>query len=502
MASAAGRAGGPHPPGAEGGVPRFAVVGRVNKGKSSIVATLAEDDTVAVSPRPGTTVQAREYTVRADGRDLFVLIDTPGFEDAPRALAWLRALDVTAAERPARVAELVRAHEGTRELQDECRLLAPILAGAGILYVVDGTRPYRPNYEAEMEILRWTGQPRMALVNRIGEGDHGAEWHRALEQFFPLARDFDALAVGFEERLRLLESFRELRPAWRGPLDEAVAVLLGQRRRRRAAAAAEISAMLVDEISHVEEVAVETEEALEGERDRLEQSFHDALRRREEQARRRVEAIYAHRETRFDEVALARPIFRTDLFAEESWRALGLSPAQLVAASALAGVVAGGAVDAAVGGASVMAGAVLGGAVGGGAAVLGLGRRLARVRQVFPGGLLGLALGARRAAGSTRRFRIGPHAQPNFPWVLLDRALLHLDLVARCTHAQRGAVATGQDAGRAGLVAGFARTERRELEGLFRDLRRSPADPARDTCSALEQAVERVLRRIDPLRGD
>ena len=66
-------------------VPRFAVVGRVNKGKSSIVATLAEDDSVRVDPRPGTTTEVREYPVRVDGRMLFVLVDTPGFEDAPRA---------------------------------------------------------------------------------------------------------------------------------------------------------------------------------------------------------------------------------------------------------------------------------------------------------------------------------------------------------------------------------------------------------------------------------
>ena len=62
--------------------PRFAVVGRVNKGKSSIVATLAEDDSVRVDPRPGTTTEVREYPVSVDGRPLFVLVDTPGFEDA------------------------------------------------------------------------------------------------------------------------------------------------------------------------------------------------------------------------------------------------------------------------------------------------------------------------------------------------------------------------------------------------------------------------------------
>ena len=36
-----------------GSVPTFAVVGRVNKGKSSVLATLAEDDSVRVDPRPG-----------------------------------------------------------------------------------------------------------------------------------------------------------------------------------------------------------------------------------------------------------------------------------------------------------------------------------------------------------------------------------------------------------------------------------------------------------------
>ena len=52
---------------------------------------------------PGTTTEVHEYPVSVDGRTLFVLVDTPGFEDAPRALAWLRSREVSAAERPARV---------------------------------------------------------------------------------------------------------------------------------------------------------------------------------------------------------------------------------------------------------------------------------------------------------------------------------------------------------------------------------------------------------------
>ena len=31
-----------------------------------------------------------------------------------------------------------------------------------------------------MEVLRWTGSPRMALINLIGTGDHVARWRAAL----------------------------------------------------------------------------------------------------------------------------------------------------------------------------------------------------------------------------------------------------------------------------------------------------------------------------------
>ncbi len=482
-------------------VPRFAVVGRVNKGKSSVVATLAEDDTVRIDARPGTTTQVREYPVRVDGRTLFVLVDTPGFEDAPRALAWLRAREVAADERRARVAELVRAHEGTDAFVEERRLLAPVLAGASILYVVDAAKPFRPNYEAEMEILRWTGRPGMALVNRIGGGDHAEAWRRALEQYFRIVRDFDAFSATFEQRLELLETFRALRPEWRGAVDEALTALAGQRRRRRDDAAGAIADLLADVLTHVEELAADDEAGVAAARDRLERSFHDALRRREGEARRRVEALYGHSVAIYEEAALARPVLDQDLFAARTWQLLGLSPAQLVAASAVAGATAGGVIDAAVGGASFLAGSVLGGALGGGAALYGVGRRFARARPVGPAGLPALLLDARRFVSGDRRFRVGPHAQPNFPWVVLDRALLHSGAVVRRTHARRGA-ATLPEGARSGVVTALGAGRRRDLDELFRRLRRAAPDAPRALRDALERTVLGILERLDPVPGD
>jgi hypothetical protein len=339
----------------------------------------------------------------------------------------------------------------------------------------------------------------MALVNRIGAEDHAAEWRRALDQYFKIVRDFDAFSITFEERLRLLQSFRELRPDSRRAIDDAVAALVAQRRRRRAEAAGEIAELVVAELTHIEEVTVDDETALEAERDRLERTFHDQLRAREEQARRRIEALYGHGDVRFEGASLERPVFRQDLFATATWKLLGLSPAELVAAGTLAGAALGGTVDLMVGGASFMAGTAVGGAVGGASALVGLGRRFARVRAIGPGGVAGWLLAARRYWEGGRRFRIGPHAQPNFPWVVLDRALLHYEGVVRRTHARRGTIAIPDGTSRAGIVADLPRAERRDFEELFRSIRRSAADPPRHLRDALERAVDRILRRLDPV---
>ncbi|MBT8447433.1 MAG: 50S ribosome-binding GTPase, partial [Gammaproteobacteria bacterium] len=132
--------------------PRFAVVGHPNKGKSSIVATLSSDTSVAIAPLSGTTTHCREYPLRVDGELLYVLIDTPGFQRARKALAWMQEHAGDAAGRPDLVRSFVAQFAGRGEFPDECELLRPVIEGAGIIYVTDGSRPYGREYEAEMEI--------------------------------------------------------------------------------------------------------------------------------------------------------------------------------------------------------------------------------------------------------------------------------------------------------------------------------------------------------------
>src|SRR5690554_6647794 len=141
-------------------VPHLCVVGHPNKGKSSIVSTLTENDSVRIGTESGTTTNADSFEFMLDQRVLLRLTDTPGFQRARQVLSWLESESVAPAERPERVRQFLRETAHRQKFTDEFALLSPIMDGAGNLYVVDGAQPVTAEDESEMEILRWTGQPR------------------------------------------------------------------------------------------------------------------------------------------------------------------------------------------------------------------------------------------------------------------------------------------------------------------------------------------------------
>ncbi|MGD8417419.1 MAG: DUF3482 domain-containing protein [Pseudomonadales bacterium] len=459
-------------------IPTFAVVGHPNKGKSSIVATLAEDERLAIGPTPGTTRRATPHTFSIDGEPQYVLVDTPGFQRAGAVLDWLEGRATTASARPALVAEFVAEHEQDPRFRDECELLRPIVDGAGILYVVDGSKPYGAEYELEMQILQWTGRPRMALINLIGEEDHTVEWQQALDQYFSLVRVFDAVAADFETRVALLKAFGELNPDWRSPLDRAVTALIEERNRRRSKSAAEIVACLVDSLSMEERGPLTEGTPVEPVRTRLTEQLKQRLRRREERCREAVQSFYRHEALALAETG--QTLLDTDLFTETGWELFGLSRQRLVVTGAITGALAGGGVDLLLGGASLALGAGIGALLGGAGAWLG-GNELARVK------VLGESLGGQVV-------QVGPVKAPNFPWVLLGRAWLHHQLVAERNHAYRQEISLAVQ-GEQNLMDTLPDDLTRALGRAFSRIRGGSPGPEvrRELTSLVEQVLARTL---------
>ena len=428
-------------------IPTFAVVGHPNKGKSSIVATLAEDDRLLIGSTPGTTRAAHAYTFKIDNQPQYVLIDTPGFQRARAVLEWLEARAGSADERGALVAQFVAEHDQDERFVDECELLRPILNGAGILYVVDGTKPYGAEYELEMQILQWTGQPRMALINMIGTGDYQTEWRGALNQYFSLVRVFDAVHADFETRIALLRGFGELDEQWRQPLETAVVALQEERARRQRRSAGEIADCLLDTLTYTERASLTDQKPAEPIQNRLIEKLQKKIRKREQRARDAVQRIYRH--PHLERREASTELLQTDLFTEQGWELFGLSNLQLAVSGAVTGALAGGGIDVLFGGATLLLGAGIGAVIGGVSAWFG-GHELAKVS------VLGETLGG-------RVMQVGPVSAPNFPWVMLGRAWMHHHLVAERNHALRDA------------ISAVAMREQNLMDSLTDDLRKSLA---------------------------
>ena len=465
--------------------PRFAVVGHPNKGKSSIVATLAADDSVGVAPEPGTTAVSREYPMTVDGRRLYTLIDTPGFQRARRAHAWMAERLTSADRHAAVVGEFVTAFAGTGKFTDEVELLRPIVDAerpAGILYVVDGSVPYGPEYEAEMEVLRWTGRPSLALINPIGEADHVEAWRAALGQYFKIVRVFNAVTAEFDKRLELLRAFGQLAEGWRDPLESAVSALESDRRRRRREAAREIGGMIVDALTLSVSRKLGPSEASKAYEAELLETFKGQLRRREKRSRDAVEAVYDHHGLdRREGGGSEDEALAGDLFSQEAWLMFGLRRRDLVLAGAGGGAAAGGTLDVAAGGTSFLLGAAIGAVVGGAMGWMGAGR-LAEVKVV------------NRPLGG-KLLRCGPVKSANFPFVLLGRARYHHAVVSGRTHAQRGVLEI--DEAKAGAMNPLSEGQRKALSAAFRAVSKAGGDASEAAAEAREQTVEAVAEVLE-----
>lgn len=460
-------------------VPTFAVIGAVNHGKSSVVSTLSEDDSIRVSSMPGETVDAKRFRLR----DLLVFYDTPGFQNARKTLA--EVTKEPPAEDPLQCfRSFVDRHRSDPLFDAECRLLEPILAGAGIIYVVDGSLPLTDLHRREMELIRLTGAPRLAVVNCTSEQpQHVPAWLAALAQTFNAVREFNAHRASFEDRKDLLEALANIERGWKPKLQEAIDALEAERSVRIDDAAnlcvRLIARCLTYSIRRKEKDAVDDGQAFAAEA--LVAKFKADLAGMESTTHDKLIALYRHHLVQAPSEEQLR--FEHELFSEQTWSLFGLDSKQLTVSGAMAGATVGASLDVVTAGHTLLIGSVVGAALGGASAYL-LGKK-----QPHVGGPL-LRL-------SSKERVVGPIRDLNFPWILLDRALCTLVVAASRTHARRDKEQVELDKilpwlnARELLVTHWPADDRKRCEKVFAVLRKK----GDQTPVGEMEELSRVLRR-------
>ncbi len=441
-------------------VPVFAVVGKVNAGKSSILATLLEvddDRIIRVSATPGETTRCQVLPLEFDGEECIRFIDTPGFSRPIEAMREIQRIHGNGPPSLDAVRSFVEESQEAGDFDDECLLLGPLLDGAGLLYVIDPSKPLRDEFIAEMEILRWTGRRRMALLNaKDFSVEHVQQWRDRLGSYFNLVRTFNAHHARFDERRRLLKSLLEIDEQHTAVIKSTIANLDNEWQQRREETAEVLvstleSAMMLRETRVLEERMMEVDHRRERIHAEMVEQYYQKVTKLVKKSVNKLMGIYRHHLIKVDWEEFE--LEEIDLEAAETWSKWGLSRSQLAMAGGAAGAAAGVAVDVGSGGLTHGAGTLFGTLIGAATAFF-KGDELPDLKVDIAGGV-------KFEGGEGRKLELGPPKNENFPWILLDRLLVTYRGVMNRAHGRRDQVALDTES--EGYVKHMSSDHRRTL---------------------------------------
>jgi hypothetical protein len=469
-------------------VPRFAIAGDPNAGKSTLVATLAEDDAVEINSRAGTTTEATPYPFKLGERKIFEFIDLPGFENTAELREWFEQRKDTRGNLAKR---FVEEHQSKDGFQAECAVFGSLAEDVAVIFVADATREVEEKDLDQAEVIRLCAGRRMAIINRRsthlgGPDDSFLEgWKDLLERSFPIYKVFDPHRANFQDRLDLLEGLSHVVPGWEGAMKEGIRLIKKDWEDRIDAVADLIMELMEDALSFRAKVTIEGTAKTKAKEDAKVQ-VEDEVRTLEARFRKRVRDLFKHRKS--DWQLPEEAILDADLFSEEVWMFFGLTKTQLI-----------------------LVGTAIGAAIGAGLDLLfgGLAFGIFTASLGFAGGIsawlaadssVSVSLPGVKIPGtpfSLPGWTAGPSQQmvaqvlpnSNLLWILLDRALLP--------------VAAGAKAAKAGVASGWGSEERKTLidwiglvkaSAIGKDEALPPSSKGRDKATKIETAARDFLR--------
>lgn len=435
-------------------VPVFAIIGHPNEGKSSVLSTLAEDDSVRVSPIPGETVVCQDFPVIVDGQEIIRFVDTPGFQNPRRTLQWMEQYQGPDEEL---IRSFITTHNEDPSFRDDCELLRPVAAGAGVIFVVDGARPVRNADRAEMEILRLSGAPRMAVINSKGsETAFLSQWQSEFRKHFNAIRIFNSIRATYAQRIELLENLKAIDQQWEPALRKVVEAFRIDWQARTEESADLLLAFLGEVLAYSKTVPCNQAEQQQMCR-QMWQEYQRYVTHRESATHTAIRGLFKH--NIFNIVLPEHSILEQDLFSKTTWEFLGLTDRQIILAGAMGGAALGAGLDVAAAGISFGVFSALGGLFGAAGTAFKGKKWLSGIR------LLGMRVGG-------EQLHIGPVTNIQLLYILLDRSLLFYSHVVNWSHGRRDYDAAlkemEDDTGKKGVTSLWSAEERKVCGRFFR----------------------------------
>jgi len=405
-------------------IPSFCIVGQANQGKTTLLATLTENDRLQISNMPGTTTVATEYPVMVDDEKIMSFWDTPGFENSPEVDDWFKKHADTS-ENPAK--DFIVKFQNDAGFRAECEIFRPVAEGAVVIFIVDSSQRVRDTDRQQVAILRQCGNHRLAVIySKDGKARHQDEWVRLLARDFNLRVEFNAHKAGIGERFRLLDKIKTMFPDREKEMNDAIKVLKEDHERKRSESIGHLITMLRNVLKRRESMALDEKKEHKKIRKDLDAAIRKAVREEEKQYRKNARKSFGHSEEHWK----MEDVLTEEVFAEDVWKVLGLTKTQLGTVGATLGASIGAIIDAHFAFATFGAFTVLGGIAGGASAYMSA-ERVAMV-AIPKIGFLRRWFGGKKLGGAYAIAFVDPRSK--LLGILIDRGMLYLEQVINRPH--------------------------------------------------------------------
>jgi GTPase Era involved in 16S rRNA processing len=216
--------------------PTFVITGAPNKGKSTFVKAMTNNPNVVVKSTAGTTVESKPYSYlkkdqEGNKKKLLTLWDTPGFENQAEVYEivteWKRESKESATEI---ISRYIETYKDDSNHKFEVEILKPLRQFACIVYVADCSNSFsEDDYLREIQLLKFTNYPRIAILNPIDGHDHIESWREGLREYFHTIKVFNPHTTTFNEKLSTLGALSHLHDEWEKPINQVIYTLREER---------------------------------------------------------------------------------------------------------------------------------------------------------------------------------------------------------------------------------------------------------------------------------
>ena len=184
---------------------KIVIIGDPNKGKSSLVSTLAYDDNVKISDKSGETTVSKSFPLKINDEIIYELYDTPGFDNYEELLYFNEKHKDTYSDFNELLEAFINEYNGDIEFKKDIEIYKILIKKPIVIYLINSSESYRSEYQDQIEIIKKTKLPAFAVFNQKGNEDNKHTWKSIIKQNFIDSLSYNVLQSSFKDKIRLLE---------------------------------------------------------------------------------------------------------------------------------------------------------------------------------------------------------------------------------------------------------------------------------------------------------